>query len=161
MVRYSAKLAKDICDRLAQGESLRAICRGKGKPSAGSVIGWVTNNTQGFAEQYARAREVGYRLLAEELLYIADTPKLGKKRVTKPVTRKDKDGNIVDTGEVFVEITEGDMIEHRRLQVDTRKWMLSKMLPKVYGDKQQIEHSGAIDIASVLVAARKRSGKPG
>jgi hypothetical protein len=27
--------------------------------------------------------------------------------------------------------------------VDTRKWLLSKMLPKVYGDKLQAELTGA------------------
>ena len=50
------------------------------------------------------------------------------------------------------------MIEHRRLQVDTRKWMLSKMLPKVYGDKQQVEVTGSLDVVTALNAARNRVG---
>lgn len=29
-----------------------------------------------------------------------------------------------------------------RLRVDTRKWLLSKMLPKVYGDRAALELSG-------------------
>jgi hypothetical protein len=36
------------------------------------------------------------------------------------------------------------MIEHRRLKVDSRKWFLSKMLPKIYGDKLDLNHSGYI-----------------
>ena len=30
------------------------------------------------------------------------------------------------------------MLGHRKLQIDTRKWMLSKMLPKIYGDKLEL-----------------------
>ena len=142
-VRYSAALAERICERLAGGESLKAICSDTGYPKTQAVIEWVQKDKEGFAGQYARAREIGYTLLADEIISIADTPQIGAKSVSKA------------TG---VEITEGDRIEHRRLQVDTRKWMLSKMLPKVYGDKQQVEHSGSIDIASTLLAARKRSG---
>ena len=112
-------------------------------PGESAVRFWVLDDLNGFAAKYARARAVGYERMAEEIVAIADTPMIGTKSVSKA------------TG---LEITEGDMIEHRRLQVDTRKWMLAKMLPKVYGDKQQIEHSGAVDIASTLLAARKRSG---
>src|ERR1700757_750456 len=32
--------------------------------------------------------------------------------------------------------------EHRRLRVDTRKWMLAKALPKIYGDKLTAEVTG-------------------
>lgn len=142
-VRYSAALAERICERLAGGESLRAICSDTGMPKADTVLQWARDDKEGFAGQYARAREIGYLLLADEIISIADTPKIGTKTVTK---------------EWGLETTEADMIEHRRLQVDTRKWMLAKMLPKVYGDKQQVEHSGSIDIASTLLSARKRSG---
>jgi hypothetical protein len=35
-VRYSAQVAMSICDRLAEGKSLRAICSEAGMPGAGS-----------------------------------------------------------------------------------------------------------------------------
>lgn len=37
-----------------------------------------------------------------------------------------------------------DMIEHRRLQVDTRKWALSKALPNIYGDKLEVGNKHTI-----------------
>lgn len=46
-----------ICSRLAEGESLRAICRTQGFPSAASVHGLVLKDKE-FGEQYARARIV-------------------------------------------------------------------------------------------------------
>ena len=112
-------------------------------PGESAVRFWVLDDLDGFAAKYTRARAVGYERMAEEILAISDTPMIGTKSVSKA------------TG---LEITEGDMIEHRRLQVDTRKWMLAKMLPKVYGDKQQVEHSGQVDVVSVLNAARNRVG---
>jgi hypothetical protein len=66
-------------------------------------------------------------VLFDEILKIADTPDIGVKTVTKA------------SG---VETIEGDMIEHRRLQIDARKWIAARLAPKKYGDKQAIEHSG-------------------
>jgi hypothetical protein len=40
--------------------------------------------------------------------------------------------------------------DHRRIMVDSRKWMLSKMLPKVYGDRLNLEHSGSVSRADAL-----------
>lgn len=135
----------EICERLQRGESLNAICKDSHMPDESAVRNWVMDDYQGFAPRYARAREIGYARMAEEILQIANTPVIGKKTVTK------------DSG---VEVTEYDMIEHRRLQVDTRKWMLSKVLPKIYGDKQTLEHTGTLNVAEILASARKRSGKP-
>ena len=157
-VRWSQALADRICERLKGGESLNEICKNKGYPSEAAVREWARDDKNGFTSSYARARELGYCRLAEEILRIADTPVIGEKRTTKPVTTKNSDGNTVDTGLLLEEVTQGDMIDHRRLQIDTRKWMLSKMLPKIYGDKQQLELSGSVDIAGTLQAARKRSG---
>ena len=36
------------------------------------------------------------------------------------------------------------MIRHRRLQVDTRKWALSKALPKIYGGKLEVDNKHTI-----------------
>lgn len=35
---------------------------------------------------------------------------------------------------------------HKRVMVDSRKWLLSKRLPKKYGDKLDVEHSGGLSI---------------
>lgn len=118
-----------ICERLAGGESLRAVCKEPGMPHESTVRAWARDDVQGFYTQYTRAREIGYDCLAEEALEISDTPVIGVKTKTN------------EKGET--ETVTGDMIEHRRLRVDTRKWMLAKMLPKRYGDKITAEHTGA------------------
>ena len=123
-VRYSKALGERICARLAQGEPLKQICRGPDMPDESAVRYWAIDNVE-FAPLYARAREVGYDKLAEEILKIADTP---------------KEGQIVSIKEWGAEVTTKDMIEHRRLQIDTRKWLLAKMLPKRYGDASKNEN---------------------
>jgi hypothetical protein len=126
-VAFSQKIASVICKALSEGKSLRAVCEADGMPSESTVRAWALDDVEGFAAQYARAREIGYERLADEILAIADTPQTGVKTTTKA------------SG---TETVEGDMIEHRRLQVDARKWMLAKMLPKKYGDRLQTEHTG-------------------
>lgn len=126
---YTKAVADDICARLATGESLRGICRDEGMPPESTVRRWVLEDHDGFAARYARARDMGLDSLADEILEISNTPQVGTKTVSKA------------TG---VEVTEADMIEHRRLQVDARKWYLAKLAPKKYGDKLAI--GGADDL---------------
>lgn len=125
-----------ICERLAEGESLRAICRDDGMPAESTVRLWALSDEHGFSAQYTRARELGYHALADEIIHISNTTEIGVK------TKVDEDGKR--------EVVEGDMIEHRRLKVDSRKWYLSKMLPKIYGDKLDLNHSGTIRTAKEL-----------
>lgn len=43
----------------------------------------------------------------------------------------------------------------QRTLVDTLKWRLSKRLPKDFGDRQQVEHSGKIGLADILAEMAK------
>lgn len=125
---YTPELASKICERIANGDSLRAICKDDGFPSKSTVLKWIfKDNNKEFSDQYDKAREIQAQLLADEIVEISDTPKLGIIQKLGPC------GEILET-------KQEDMLGHRRLQVDSRKWYLSKVLPKVYGDK--IEHSG-------------------
>jgi hypothetical protein len=84
------------------------------------------DDVEGFSGHYARAREIGYQGMADDLTEIADAY--------------------------------GDPARDR-LRVDTRKWLLSKALPKIYGDKQQIEHSGSLNFGEQLALIRSRQQK--
>lgn len=115
-----------ICARLAAGETLRGICKGDDMPAHSTVISWCA--APEFADQYARARQLGLDVLAEEMIEIADTCREGVK------TKVGKDG---------VETVTGDMVDRSRLQIDARKWLLSKLRPDKYGDKLHQEVTGA------------------
>lgn len=108
--KYTDKLASEICNRLAAGESLRSICRTEDMPPESTIRGWVVDDVKGFSAQYARARDLGLDCMADEILDIAD-----------------------------------DDTEHparTKIRFDARRWYLSKLAPKRYGEKQQLEHTG-------------------
>jgi len=48
----------------------------------------------------------------------------------------------------IVEIADDDTIDpnHKRIMVDARKWVASKLKPKRYGDKAEVEHKGDVGI---------------
>jgi hypothetical protein len=118
--KYTKALADRVIDRLEQGGTLKQCCRDPGMPVAQTVLNWVTKDVDGFADRYLKAREIGYMLMADEIMEISDTQELGEETTTS------EDGVTVKTA---------DMIQHRKLRVDTRKWLLGKVLPKIYGPK--------------------------
>lgn len=129
---YTPELALEICARIADGESLRAICRTEDMPHARTVFKWL-EASEPFQQQYARAREAQADSLADDIQAIADTPQLGQ------IRKIDAEGN--------VEVTEEDMLGHRRLQIDARKWIASKLKPKKYGDKIEQTHRGSMNVS--------------
>lgn len=119
---YTPEDGATICAGLAEGRSLLEIVAAMGIPYS-TAHGWEKDIPE-HAVNSARAREAGYRYLSEECLKIADTPLIGEERTTKA------DGSI--------EVKEGDMLGHRKLQIDTRLRLLGKWSPKVFGDKTTI-----------------------
>ena len=116
---YDQRVADELLSRLATGESLDNICKDEHMPSPPTVRRWAIEMTQdgvggraSFSADYARARELGYEAIAEGIL------EFGQEGYRGP------DG-FVDNGE----------IQRLRLLSDNRKWLLSKLLPRKYGDK--------------------------
>jgi hypothetical protein len=115
-IEYDPVLAEEILERLADGDSLASICCDEGMPDERSVRRWARNHDE-FGDQYAIARRLGYEKRADELLEIAD----------------DASADWIET-ENGHRVLDNVHVNRARLMIDTRKWLLSKMLPKVYGD---------------------------
>ena len=120
---FTAELAASICERIASGESVRQVCRDPAMPGRTTVNQWVDEDREGFASQYARAREKGWLALAEETLEIADDG-------TNDWQTRELESGRIDT------VPDSEHVTRSRLRVDTRKWLLSKMLPVTFGDRQ-------------------------
>lgn len=71
---FNESLADAICERLADGESLRSICSDDEFPAKSTVFKWLATNSA-FADQYARARETQADSLADDIVDIADNAK--------------------------------------------------------------------------------------
>lgn len=119
---YNEEIADLICERIALGESVRKICSSDDTPSMSTVFKWLNEHKE-FSEQYARAREEQAESLADEIVSIADESELDVKA----------------NGDVVFDAT---AVARNRLRIDARKWVASKLKPKKYGDKLDVEHSG-------------------
>ena len=118
---YSPEIASEICERLANGESLRSICASDRSkfPTEMAVRKWAIEDYNGFSSQYASAREMGMDSLAEEALSVA------------------RDGS-----RDYIETEDGlklnlEHVQRSRLICDQIKWYTSKLAPKRYGDRTQ------------------------
>lgn len=110
-----ARVTPIICSRLAEGESLRAVCSEEGMPSKGEFLRWVAEEVGapgGVADQYARAREAQAEGWAEEIVALSD------------------------------EATDGQSAQAVRVRVDARKWVASKLIPKKYGERVDVTTGG-------------------
>jgi hypothetical protein len=88
---------------MAEGESLRSVCRDAGMPSEGAVRGWAHGGRAGFAARHREARALQQEYWADEIVDLAD--------------RGDLDP------------------QDRQVRIDTRKWLMSKLAPRRYGDR--------------------------
>lgn len=133
---YTPQLGAEICQRIALGESLRAICRCDGMPDQTTVYRWLRER-EDFRQQYARAREDQADFYAEQIIDIAD--------------ETSNDTEITEHGEK----PNSEWIARSRLRVDARKWVMSKLAPKKYGDKIDVTTGGD----SLNMTAEERKAK--
>lgn len=138
--KFTQALAARICRRIAQGESVRAIVKDEKMPSASTIFRWLLDEKHKlFWEQYEKARAVQAELMFDELLEIADD---GTNDYVQQVNARrgglsqEEDGEEDEDDVSYVTRLNPENIQRSRLRVDTRKWYLSKVLPKKFGDKQ-------------------------
>lgn len=106
---YTEELAQEICDRLADGESLLNILRDDGMPSRQTIYRWLRDiDKQSFCDNYAQARESGADRHFDELYETALK-------------------------------AEPETVQVAKLQIDTMKWRLARQLPKKYGDRLEVD----------------------
>lgn len=138
---YTDELGERICSLIAEGISVREICAADDMPCQKSIYRWlVSPDHEQFRQKYTEARQAQAERLAEEILEIADNG------TNDYVERLVKDGAVV--------LADHDHIQRSKLRVDTRKWLLSKLQPKKYGEK--VELSGSVEIVGVDTGIRRK-----
>lgn len=122
---YTTAIATKICEMLVEGKSLRQVCEEPGMPNKATVLRWLADEKRAvFRDQYARAREMQAEAIADEILEIADDGRNDWMEIVG------KEGDTVGWR------VNGEAVQRSRLRVDSRKWLLSKMLPKKYGESK-------------------------
>jgi hypothetical protein len=122
-LEHKEKLCDAVIDGMQGGLSCFKACQAAGVNHS-TFMRWVSDDSA-LANRYARAREELIELMAQDLLEIADAP-VGS----------------TDSG-----ATDGGAVQKQKLQIDTRKWLLSKLAPKKYGEKLEVSGDAANPIA--------------
>ena len=124
--KFTPAVALRITAGLSKGIPLTILCSKLNMPAIRTVYDWIDKDAE-FSADIARARDAGWDTIAMDALRIADSPMLGLEKTEK---------------EWGTEVKRGDMLGHRRLQVETRLKLLAKWDPKRYGDRVTQEISG-------------------
>ncbi len=132
---YDERIAGEVCERLSQGETLRAICEDSALPSHQTIYRWVAA-TPTFRAAYARARELQMDSWADDIIEIVD----------------DASGDYVDrigkNGETE-RVIDPESVQRSRLRVDGRKWLMARLAPKRFGDKVAVDVNAKVEIAGL------------
>jgi len=139
-VTYSQAIGDEICRRLADGEGLAVICKTPGMPDESSVRAWALDVDHPFSAKYSKAREVGWHRLADEVIEISDD--------------RSKDVIVHDNGTTSID---HEHINRARLRVDSRKWLLARVLPKIYGEKLALGGDANLPLTFKLLPGDERA----
>lgn len=128
-----------ICEMVAEGWTLRQIGKELGC-SAPSIREWALDDGE-FALQYAHARELQVEHMAQEIQEISD------------------DGSNDWMDREGMRAGDHEHIQRSKLRVDTRKWLMSKMMPKKYGEFKQVDQTITQTVTVSLEERHARSRK--
>jgi hypothetical protein len=113
----------DILSRISAGELLTDICDDVGFTRAW-FYKWL-NEDEARVDAYARARDIQQESWADDIVKISED--------SLHDTKEREDGS---------ETMDGEWVARCKLRVDTKKWLMAKLAPRRYGDKQAVELSG-------------------
>ena len=117
---YTTEIAETICERLANGESLRAICADPAMPAKATVCRWLARHHE-FRRSYAFARQCQLEDFGFEILAIADDSSRDF------VKKTGVDGKVTW-------VFDNENLARQCLQIKALKSMVARMTPRKYGN---------------------------
>lgn len=126
---YRQRIMDVVCGVTAESTfGIQRICKSLGEkdssfPSCRAIRDWMSENDE-LAAQYAHAKQKQLHILADEIIEISDD--------------NSYDEIFTDEGKRMMN---AEFVARSKLRVDSRKWVLSKLMPKVYGDKIEIDNN--------------------
>lgn len=139
---YSPEVIDEFMARLVEGGSIQSICKDPEMPSTQAVGHWLRYNPV-FREKYEAARIIQADILFDNLLDIADD--------------SSEDWTTNEDGEKRLN---GEAVARSRLRIDARKWILSKLIPRKYGDKIEVNHTHKVSLSDAIAEAKARALTP-
>ncbi len=128
---YTPELAAKFCAAIADGKTIRAVCKLPGMPSKATVFRWLREHVD-FQQMYETATDERADTLIDEIVEIADNCKV-----------------------------DADSIRKAKLRIHARVEQAQRMKPRKYGNKMQLTGEGGgpiqskatLDVATLSTAA--------
>jgi hypothetical protein len=140
---YTVEKAIEICNLIADGESLRKICERKDMPNRSSVFEWLRTHPE-FVVMYNVARDDQADGVFDEVMDIADDGRNDWMESNDPK----------NLGYKF----NSEHVQRTRVRIDTRKWVLACMNAKKYGSKVDVTSAGG-PLTVAIVDPRRKAEK--
>lgn len=128
MLQLRAETVREVCRRVAMGQSMKTIAKDADMPEVGTFLDWCSGDHE-IAQAYTNALRMRSAGLAED---------------------------IVDHCETLLEDPDitAARVQALKVVINTKQWTMSKLLPKMYGDHQTIEHTGEVKLDEAQIDAR-------
>jgi hypothetical protein len=127
------QLAELVPELMSDGLSMRQACIKAGMTAQTFLR--AVDASPALAERYAQARGALLDAMVDQILSLADAPV-----------------PLLDNG-----ATDPGLVRQRQLQIDARRWILSKLAPNKYGDRLDVSVTdNRISITGALAAAQSR-----
>lgn len=135
--KFTPVLLDEILEFIRSGESERSIFRREGMPSWSNWCAYKQKHAE-FQDQYARAKEIGYEVWEDEIIKIAE----------------DQSRDQIPDGKGGFK-SDNTAVNRDRLRIDTKKWLMSKLASKKYGDKTNVDLSSSDGTMGVVFIGSK------
>lgn len=126
------ELLDEFCRRIGEGRSVASVCKDEDMPEDRAIWRWLARD-EVFSRDYARAVQARAMAHADRILDVSQAVLAGK---VPP--------------------------EAARVALDGMKWTASRLLPKLYGDRTQIEatvnHTHALHLEALKELADRARG---
>lgn len=118
----------ELCKRIAGGESMHKVCKDVDMPSISTFLRWVHDDAE-IAMMYKGALQIRAASMAEDLVKHCDELEFEKDLST-------------------------ERVQAMKVVINTKQWIMSRLLPKVYGDHKTVEHTGDVNLSAEQLDAR-------
>ena len=112
----------EVLELVSQGSSVSRACKAVSDYNKDKFYECLKASDEA-KDNYARAIRFRQEVLFDDIVEIADD--------------SIQDTRILEDGR---EVVNNDVIQRAKLRVDARKWVLSRMNPKKYGDRLNVDH---------------------
>ncbi|MCO7225918.1 hypothetical protein [Pleionea sp. CnH1-48] len=139
---YIKEVAAKICELIANGATLVDIDKDKSLPARSTIFTWLKQQPE-FEAMYVRAREM------QSEYYVDEIVRLGEEAEQATLIDEKTGREKVDHG----------LVQAKKLQIDSLKWIMCHRAPKKFGPRVEVEHTGDVNVGIIERLERAKNRK--